>query len=241
MRMLRSAMFNLIAFLWTAVLLFAMSPLLLARRETLLAWLHSCVRSLFWLQRHILGLDFVFRGRERLPAGPFIVASAHQSAWDTIGFYAVLDDPVYVLKKELYSVPMFGAYGRRIGMVAIDRAGGAGSARRMIREVASRLADGRPVIIFPGGTRSRPDELVDFKSGVTSLYRYCRVRVVPVWLNSGVYWGRRSSVKQPGLIVVEFGESIPPGLDAATFEALLTERIHAGNRRLLEEARRTGA
>lgn len=239
MRMLRSALFNAAACGWTILLLLVLSPLLLAPRTTLLRWVHKWIRSLFWLQRHVLGLDFVFRGQDRLPDGPFIVAAAHQSAWDTIGFYAVMDDPAFVLKKELYGVPLFGVYGRRIGMVPIDRSGGAGEARRMIREVRARLDAGRPVIIFPGGTRSHPGEVVDLKAGVTALYRHCRVPVVPLSLNSGLYWGRRSFVKKPGLIIAEFGEPILPGLDADAFDTLLSQRIHDGNRRLLEEAQRS--
>ena len=235
---IRSAAFNVLFFGWTAILLFAYAPLLLASRATLLRWVRAWIGSMFALQRRVLGLDFVFRGTERLPDGPFIVASAHQSAWETLGFYHVLADPVFVLKKELYSIPMFGPYARKVGMVAIDRAGGATEARRMIREVSAFLAAGRPVVIFPGGTRSRPDEIVDLKAGINGLYRRCNVPVVPVSLNSGYFWGRRSFVKKPGTIVAEFGEPIPPGLELTAFEERLSRTIHDGNRRLLEEARR---
>ena len=235
---LRSATFNLLFFGWTAILLFAYAPLLLASRATLLRWVRGWIGSMFFLQRRVLGLDFEFRGMERLPDGPFIVASAHQSAWETLGLYDALDDPVFVLKKELYSIPMFGAYARKVGMVAIDRSGGATEARRMILEVTAFLAAGRPVVIFPGGTRSRPDEVVDLKAGINGLYRRCNVPVVPVSLNSGYFWGRRRFVKKPGTIVAEFGEPIPPGLDLAAFEERLSKTIHDGNMRLLEEARR---
>ncbi len=233
---LRSATFNALFFGWTFVLLFAYAPLLLASRGTLLRWVRAWIRSLFFLQRRILGLDFVFRGRDRLPDGPFIVASAHQSAWETLGFYDALDDPVFVLKKELYRIPMFGAYARKMGMVAIDRSGGTSEARRMIREASAFLAAGRPVVIFPGGTRSHPDDTVELKAGINSLYRRCNVPVVPVSLNSGHFWGRRSFVKKRGTIVAEFGEPIPPGLGLAEFEARLSKTIHDGNRRLLAEA-----
>lgn len=106
----------------------------------------------------------------------------------------------------------------------------------MMRQVAERLAAGRPVIIFPGGTRSRPEDVVELKSGITMLYRHCGVPVVPVSLNSGVFWGRRSFTKCPGTIVAEFGEPIEPGLTAVEFDAVLSQRIHDGNRRLLAEA-----
>ncbi|MEL0020988.1 MAG: lysophospholipid acyltransferase family protein [Rickettsiales bacterium] len=237
MRFLRSALFNVVMFGWTAILLIAYIPLLVGPRRML----HDAVRwwthTIFFLQRRLLALDFEFRGVENLPEGGYIIASAHQSAWDTIGLYELLEDPVFVLKKELYAIPMFGPYARKCGMVVIDRAGGATEARSMIRRVSERLAEGRPVVIFPGGTRSGPDEIVELKAGIAAMYRRCNVTVVPLSLNSGMFWGRRSFVKTPGKIVAGFGEAIQPGLSAADFSALLSERIHDGNRRLVAEAR----
>jgi len=233
---IRSLVFNTASFGWTFALLFIYMPLLLLPRASMLAAIRFWIGGVFRLQRSVLRLDFTFRGTENLPDGPCIIASAHQSAWDTIAFYAVIDDPVFVLKKELYRVPMFGPYARRLSMIAIDRSGGTGEARRMIRDVAGRLADGRKVVIFPGGTRSAPGEIVPLKSGITALYRHSNVPVVPVSLNSGCFWGRRSFRKKSGCIVAQFQEPIPPGLDAADFDRLLSERIHRGNRALLDEA-----
>ena len=237
MRLFRSLAFNLVVFAWTILLLAAYAPLLTAPRPALLSGIQFWTRSVFWLQRHVLSLDFEFRGLENLPEVPFILAAAHQSAWDTIGFYAILCDPAFVLKRELYGVPMFGLYARKLGMIAIDRSAGAGEARRMIRRVSAELGAGRPVVIFPGGTRSAPDETIELKSGIGALYRRCKVPVVPVSLNSGWFWGRRSFVKRPGKIIVRFHEPIPPGQDAADFNETLSARIHDGNRTLLDEAR----
>ncbi|CAN0523340.1 unnamed protein product [Laminaria digitata] len=237
MTFLRSLAFNVAIFTWSIFLLIAYIPLTVASRSAMLSAIRFWTRSIFWLQRHILSLDFDFRGVENLPDGPFIVAAAQQSAWDTICFYAVLPDPAFVLKKELYSVPMFGAYARKLGMIAIDRSAGAREARRMIRSVSEQLDAGRPVLIFPGGTRSAPEEIVPLKSGIAALYRRCGVPVVPVSLNSGWFWGRRSFVKKPGKIIAEFHPPIAPGLDAAAFEEMLSSRIHEGNRALLQEAR----
>jgi 1-acyl-sn-glycerol-3-phosphate acyltransferase len=122
-------------------------------------------------------------------------------------------------------------------MIAIDRSAGASEARRMIRSVSSELEEGRPVVIFPGGTRSAPDEVVELKAGISALYRRCGVPVVPVSLNSGWFWGRRSFVKKPGKILAQFHAAIAPGQDIATFDDLLSSSIYGGNRALLEEAR----
>ena len=235
MRFLRSLAFNTTAFTWTFALLFLYIPLLLLSRTVILRATHLWASGIFALQRSILHLDFEFRGVNKLPSGPCIIASAHQSAWDTIAFHAVINDPAFVLKRELYRVPMFGSYARRLDMIAIDRLGSAGQTRRMIRAVSQRLFEGRKVIIFPGGTRSAPDDVVPLKSGITALYRFCDAPVVPVSLNSGHFWGRRSFLKKRGCILVEFQEPIYPGLDRAAFNTLLFNRIHDGNRKLIDE------
>lgn len=233
MILLRSAAFNAVAFGVTGLLYAGLAPVLLAAP----AVARRCVRwwffRVFGLQRAILGLDFRFRGTERLPDGPFIVASAHQSAWETIGFFAALDDPVYVYKRELARLPLFGAYARAFGMIEIDRAGGTASVRAMLRGAADALAAGRPVVIFPGGTRSAPGAELGIRPGVGALYRHCKVPVVPASLDTGLYWKRRGFVKKPGTMTVEFGAPIAPGLDGARFAEVLAERIAAGNRRLL--------
>ena len=237
MTLIRSLLFNIAAFAWTFLVLVLYIPLVIAPRATLLSAIRLWVCSVFRLQRLILGLDFEFRGTDNLPDGPCIVASAHQSAWDTIAFYAVWSDPGFVLKHELYRIPMFGLYARRLDMIAIDRAGGAAAAQQMLRDVRNRFQSGQPVVIFPGGTRSAPGDIVPLKSGVTVLYRRSNVPVVPVSLNSGYFWGRRSFTKKPGKIVVEFHEPIQPGLGAVEFADLLAGRIDGGNKRLLDEAR----
>ena len=237
MTFVRSLLFNIASFAWTFALLFLYIPILLLPRASLLGAVRFWISGIFALQRTLLRLDFEFRGTENLPDGACIIAAAHQSAWDTIAFYAVMNDPAFVLKKELYRVPMFGPYARRLEMIAIDRSGGAGEARRMIRDVADRLSAGRKVVIFPGGTRSAPDDIVPLKSGITALYRRSNVPVVPVSLNSGYFWGRRSFRKRPGCIVAQFHEPIAPGLEGSEFDRLLSDRIHDGNRALLSEAR----
>ena len=239
MTLIRSLLFNIVVFAWTFLVLVLYIPLVIAPRATLLSAIRLWVCSVFRLQRLILGLDFEFRGTDNLPDGPCIVASAHQSAWDTIAFYAVWNDPGFVLKHELYRIPMFGLYARRLDMIAIDRAGGAAAARQMLRDVRNRFQSGQPVVIFPGGTRSAPGDIVPLKSGVTALYRRSNVPVVPVSLNSGYFWGRRSFTKKSGKIVAEFHEPIQPGLGAVEFADLLAARIDGGNKRLLDEARNT--
>ena len=233
MNLLRSAVFNIVVFGVTGVLYVAYAPTLLLPSAVTRRCVEWWFDRIFRLQRAILGLDFEFRGLGNIPDGAFIIASAHQSAWETIGFFAITDNPVYVLKMELTRLPLFRHYMRAFGMIAIDRSGSAASARRMLKDAAAVLASGRPVVIFPGGTRSAPGADFEIRPGVGALYRHCGVPVVPVSLNTGLYWRRRAFTKKPGTMIIEFGPPIEPGLDRKRFEALLAERIKAGNRHLL--------
>jgi 1-acyl-sn-glycerol-3-phosphate acyltransferase len=182
------------------------------------------------------GLRYRVRG-QRLTS-PAIYASKHQSAWDTMVFQILVLDAAFVLKRELLWLPLFGLYVWRGRHVAIDRAAGGQALRRMLKDGDRAQAEGRSIVIFPEGTRTAPGADAPYFPGVAALYKRLGIPVVPVALNSGLFWGRRSFIKRPGTITLEFLEPIPPGLDRATFEATLRERIEAGSKRLLAEASR---
>ncbi len=235
MTLIRSSIFNAAIISWTFVLYLLFLPTLIFPPNVFLACLHFWIRGLFCMQSGLLGLSFRFLGTEHLPEGPMILAPSHQSAWDTIAFYALFRQPAYVVKKELALVPGFSRYARVAGVIILDRSGGPGSVRGMLRQAANVLGRGGQVVIFPEGTRSLPGSDIRIHSGVSVLYRRNSVPVIPVSLNSGLYWGRRSYIKRPGTILVQFGDPIEPGLSANAFETLLAERINEGNRRLLAE------
>src|SRR5206468_7688447 len=142
--------------------------------------------------------------------GPCIIAMKHQSAWDTLILPVVLDDFAVVVKRELLFVPFYGWYAGRAGAIAIDRSGGAGALRRMVTAAKQAAADGRPIVIFPQGTRVVPGRPLAYQSGVAALYLALGLPVVPAAVNSGLYWGRRSFVKHPGRITLAFLEPIAP-------------------------------
>lgn len=234
---MRSLAFNALGFAWTAAMMTAALPLLLAPRRWLLAFGRVWIRGLFALLRALVGLDHEVRGRENLPDGPFLVAAKHQSAWDTLVFPLIFADPAYILKRELTWSPPFGWYLLRHGAVPIDRAGGAASLRRMLRGARAVVRQGRPLIIYPEGTRRPPDTAGDYHSGVAALYRDLDLPVVPIALNSGVFWGRHAFRKQPGRIVVEILPPIAPGLDRRTFMHRLADSLEPATQRLVREAR----
>jgi 1-acyl-sn-glycerol-3-phosphate acyltransferase len=159
----------------------------------------------------------------------------HQSTWDTLILPVVLDDPTIVLKRELLFVPFFGWYAARAGSIAIDRRAGAGALRRMLSKARRVAATGRPIVIFPEGTRVAPGEQRPYHPGVAALYQSQALPLVPAAVNSGLYWGRRSFIKRPGRIVLEFLDPIPPGWPRDRLMAELKRRIETASGALLGE------
>ena len=140
------------------------------------------------------------------------------------------------MKRELFWIPFHGWFSKKFEMIPVDRDKGPAALRRMLREAKGRIADGREIIIFPEGTRRAPGAPPDYKTGVILLYDALGVPCVPVALNSGLFWPRRSLTRRPGTIVVEFLDPIPPGLPKAEFLKRLTEAIETASSRLLAEA-----
>lgn len=232
----RSFLFNAAFYLWTAALAVLYLPLLLAPPSMILGagtwWSKSVIRLL----RVTAGLRFEVRGREHIPEEPAIIAAKHQSAWDTLIFLLLLPRPTLVTKKELFLIPFYGWFAWRAGMIGIDRAGGAGALKSLVGRAAAALKAGRSVIIFPEGTRTAPGTHRPYHPGVAALYGHLKAPVVPVAVNSGLFWGRRAFVKRPGTIVLQFLAAIPPGLARDEFMAELERRIETATARLEEEA-----
>jgi 1-acyl-sn-glycerol-3-phosphate acyltransferase len=236
---LRAALFNLLFWLWTALLVLALVPAApfmspLGMRRFAGFW----ERGIQLLLRLIVGLRYEVRGHEHVPAGPVIVASKHQSAWETLFFHMLHPELVIGLKEELIRLPLFGWYLRIAKNIVIDRGGAAKAMRSLVEGAKQAVAQGWSILIFPEGTRMPPGTPPDYKPGVAALYKELGVPVVPVALNSGLFWGKRAFLKRPGTIVVEFLPPIPPGLDRRAFMAELEQRIETATARLIAEARR---
>jgi 1-acyl-sn-glycerol-3-phosphate acyltransferase len=231
--LLRSAIF----FLWfalvsAAICIVFLPALVLPRKITV--WMSRRWSVLnFWGLRIIAGITFEVRGT--LPPNGVLVAAKHMSMWDTMALYLVLDDPAVVLKRSLLFVPFYGWYINKAGSIAIDRSGKGATLRKMIAAARRALAQGRSILIFPEGTRKKPDAPPDYKPGVAALYSQLGVACVPAALNSGLFW--TGFLKRPGNIVVEFLDPIPPGMRSRDFMKVLEERIETASARLVEEGR----
>ena len=232
----RSLLFNAAFFLWTAVLCVVCLPLLAAPQSVALRAGTWWSKGIVWLLGVVAGLRFEVRGREHIPVKPAIVASKHQSAWDTCIFFLLLHGPTLVTKKELFLIPFYGWLAWRAGMIGVDRKGRAGALKSMVRRAREALKAGRSVVIFPQGTRIAPGAHRPYLPGVAALYGDLQVPVVPVAVNSGLFWGRRAFVKRSGTILLQFLPAIPPGLARKDFMAELERRIETATARLEAEA-----
>jgi 1-acyl-sn-glycerol-3-phosphate acyltransferase len=235
---LRSTIFWVIAVAFTAAISLAALPTWLRHRDVTYCWCRFWARAMLWLARFVCGLDYRVLGQERLPPGPVIFALKHQSAWETIAFVAIAPPVAGVLKRELLLIPVYGWYLRRLGMVPIDRKAAGAAIREMLRRARDETARGRSIMIMPEGTRLPPGRTGRYHPGVAALYTALGLAVVPVALNSGLFWGRRSLLLRPGTVTLQFLEPIAPGLDRRELMKILQDRIEAASERLRLEGLR---
>jgi 1-acyl-sn-glycerol-3-phosphate acyltransferase len=223
MAILRALAFHTGFFLGTAVLAIAGLPTLLAPPRWA-RWMGS-IWGRFVLTWARLTTGITYRIEGTLPTSPVIFACKHQSAFETYLFPMICPNALFVLKQELLRVPLVGWYLNRSGQIAIDRKAGASAIRKLLVEARSRVRDGHSLTIFPEGTRVAPGASVPLQPGVRALYGSLGLPVVPVSLNSGVYWPRNSFLRRPGCVRVIIHPPIPPGLSRSDFEKALEETM----------------
>ena len=236
MPLLRSLAFNVAFYLNLVAWMIAILPAFALPRRTLMRIVQAWSRSSLWLLRVTTGTRVEFRGRERIPSGGLLVASKHQSFLETFALVTVFDDPTFVLKRELMWIPLFGWYAWKAGMVPIDRKSGSRALAEMNERARRAAEDGRQILIFPEGTRRRPGAPPAYKFGVAHLYDSLGAPCLPVALNSGLYWPRRSFTRRPGTAVIEFLDPIPPGQTRDEFFEEIRTRIESASERLRQEA-----
>jgi len=233
MRVLRAALFQLCFYLWGAGLVVLFTPALLGPRQGSVFGMRLFGHGTVWLLRVIVGIHVEVRGREHVPKGGCIVAAKHQSAFDTLIYHPLLGDPAIVMKRELLWIPLYGLHSLKARMIPVDRLGGPSALKTMVRLGRAAIELGRPVVIFPQGTRVAPGAQAPYQPGLAALYSQLGVPVVPVATNSGICWPRRSFAKHAGTIVVEFLPPIPPGLPRKQFSARAEAAIEAASNRLI--------
>ncbi len=234
--LLRSILFNIAFYLNTVFWLIVALPAFFMPYRVVIWIAKSWGRVNLVLLRLIAGIDVEWRGVEKIPSGPLIVAAKHQSAWETFALLTLFDNPLFILKRELQWIPVFGWLLIKGRMVAIDRRRGKEALAAMNERARVELADGRQVIIFPEGTRRPAGAEPRYKFGVAHIYEAEGVPCLPVALNSGLFWPRRSVLRRPGTVVVDILDPIPPGQNKEAFFARVQETIETATNRLIAQA-----
>jgi 1-acyl-sn-glycerol-3-phosphate acyltransferase len=232
---LRSVAFNLLFYLNLILHVIAAIPTFALPRSMFMALAKSWGRTSNALIA-VAGIRVELRGLEKIPPGALLVAAKHQSVWETFTLLTLFDDPAYVFKRELMWIPVFGWYAWKSDMIPVDRAARGGAVAGMVARARNEFARGRQIIIFPEGTRVAPGTHKPYQPGIAALYGQLNVPVIPVALNSGLFWGRKAWVKKPGEILIQYLPAIPPGLDRRAFMAELEQRLEPAAQRLLTGA-----
>jgi 1-acyl-sn-glycerol-3-phosphate acyltransferase len=233
---LRSLLFNVAFYLCTAIFAILGLPTMLFGRKAILELARSWSRTTLWLLDTICGMKVEFRGLDNLQRKGCIIAAKHQSAWETLALVTQVEDFTYILKRELTYIPIFGQYLIRSDQIAINRANRSAALRDLVAQAGRAIAEGRAIFIFPEGTRRPAGAPPQYKSGVSHLYAAAKAPCVPVALNSGLFWPRRTFVKRPGVVLVEFLPVIPAGLSTAEFSRTLQQRLETATDRLIAES-----
>ena len=237
LNVVRSIVFNVLFYLSTALWLIIALPTFFLPYRAILEVAKAWGRTNLVLLRIVAGIDCEVRGREKIPSGPLIVASKHQSAWETFALLPLFDNPVFIVKRELQWIPIFGWLMIKGRMVPVDRGARSQALNAMTERARVELARGRQLIIFPEGTRRPAGAEPRYKYGVAHLYAAEGVPCVPIALNSGLFWPRRSIRRVPGTVLVEVLDPIQPGLDKDVFFKQLQHEIESATARLIAEAK----
>ena len=233
---LRGLIFTPVFLFWTALRCISFSWMLVITPRDFLPYLRRYERELIWLERHVLGLSYVVEGD--LPrSGAFIVAMKHQSLWETMKLNLLFDDPAIVLKQELLDIPLWGRYPRFLDLVPIDRSAGRQAVSLMVKAAMRAKAADRPIVIFPQGTRVPPGETQPYKSGISHLYASTGLPIIPVVLNSGLFWPKKLFRQRSGRITMRVLPAIPSGLDPREAMRQLETMLEDASTKLIAEGK----
>ena len=192
------------------------------------------IKGIFILLEYICGVTHEVRGYKNLTNEPLIIVSKHQSAFETFALYYYLESSFFIHKKQLFYIPIFGQYLLKSNMVSIDRAGQAKAMRKMISDVKKKLDHGSTIIIFPEGTRKKPGEKTDYKTGFVGIYNTTKRKLQPVALNSGLCWQKGIKIIKKGHIIIEFLPQIETGLDKKEVLEKVEYSIESATNKLLD-------
>jgi len=209
----RSILFYLLLSFWTIFMGLLCLPFLVLPSNYLNRPIRLWIKGIFFFLKYICKISHEIRGKENIPTHAVLIASKHQSAFETFALFYYLPKAIFIHKEQLFWIPIFGQYLKKINMISIDRRGGASTLRQMLKETNKRATEGFSIIIFPEGTRKKPGDKPDYKSGFTGIYKEMNTEILPVAVNSGKCWPKHTFVKNSGHIIINFLQVIPSGLE----------------------------
>ena len=239
---IRQILFNIAFYGGTVLFCIILTPAMILPRPIFIIGLNSYFKSVHLIEKYILGLDFEVRGKEHIPTtGSFIVAAKHYSAYETMKLHLLFFDPAIIMKKELSRIPLWGWLALKAKMIFIDR-GSREIALASIVAGAKRVeAEGRPLVIFPQGTRVAITDTPankPYKGGIIRMYEATQQPILPLAMNSGLYWKKNAFFKQPGKVIFEFLPPIPPGLSGSVVSAQLQNALETKSAELVALAQK---
>lgn len=234
MMTLRSILFSLWLYLSIPLFTITLSPTLLMNHNAAMWVVRGWARFVLFGLRWIVGIKVEVRGLEHRPTGGALVAAKHQSMLDVVTPFMMLDDPCFVLKKELMGLPFFGWFAWKTKMIPVDRTAHAKALKDMVVHTRARLQDGRQIIIFPEGTRTLPLAPTEYKPGVAAIYRDVETPCHLIATNSGQHWPAKGMTGyKSGTVVFEFLPPVEAGLKRGEMMKQMQERIETASTALL--------
>ncbi len=239
---IRQILFNIAFYVDTTLFCIVLTPAMILPRSIFIHGLNSYFYSVYLIEKYVLGLDFEIRGAENIPkSGAFLVAAKHYSAYETMKLHLLFNDPAIIMKKELSYIPLWGWLATKARMIFIDRGSGTTALKSMLKGAQRIEREGRPLVIFPQGTRvgiyDTPEEK-PYKGGITRLYEATNQPILPLAMNSGLFWKKKAFFKYPGKVIFEFLPIIPAGQSGADVLKQLQTSIESASAALVEEGLR---
>ena len=208
----RSIIFYVFLGVWTILIGTIFLPFLLMPYSHLRKPINIWILGIFKLLETICNITYEIKGGDNVPKYAVIVACKHQSTFETLALFLYLKKSIFIHKKQLFYIPIFGQYLKKSNMISIDRSGGASAIRKMLKQAKLKISQGYSIIVFPEGTRKKPGDKPDYKTGFIGIYNETESEILPVAVNSGRYWPKHIFIKNSGKIIIKILKPIPPKL-----------------------------
>ncbi len=209
----RSIIFYFLLAIWTIIMGIICLPYLFIHFSYLRKPTNIWILGIFKLLKYCCNVSYEIKGKENIPNYPIIVASKHQSAFETFALFLIIKNSIFIHKKQLYFIPIFGQYLKKSKMISIERSDGFSSMKKILKQAKLKMQKGHSIIIFPEGTRKKIGELPDYKTGFVGIYNETGSKILPVALNSGYCWPKHTFIKKPGKITIKILKPISAKLD----------------------------